>query len=201
MKLSRRSLRGRMEIIMAEKNRKRIKDLVLIAFFAALIAVCSWISVPMPHGVPVTLQTFAIFAAAGILGIKRSAFAVGVYIIMGAIGVPVFSGFEGGLGRLLGVTGGYIIGFLFSVILTGIITKKAGKSFPALVISMCAGLLVCYAFGAAWFMYVYTASKGATTLGAILSVSVLPFIIPDIAKILLAASVVKAIDKTKIIPE
>ena len=186
---------------MAENNRKRIKNLVMISFFTALMVVCSWITIPMPHGVPVTLQTFAIFTAVGILGAKRSALAVGVYITLGALGVPVFSNFEGGLGKLLGVTGGYIIGFIFSVLITGFIIKKAGKSFPVLVISMCAGLLVCYAFGAAWFMYIYTQSKSAITLGSILSVSVLPYIVPDIAKILLAVTVVKSIDKLKIITD
>ena len=87
-------------------------DLAYIAIFAVLIAICSWISIPMT--VPFTLQTFGVFMAVGVLGGKRGSLAVLVYILLGAIGVPVFAGFSGGLGILLNNTGGYIIGFLFS---------------------------------------------------------------------------------------
>lgn len=89
-------------------------DLAYIAIFAVLIAICSWISIPMT--VPFTLQTFGVFMAVGVLGGKRGSLAVLVYILLGAIGVPVFAGFSGGLGILLNNTGGYIIGFLFSAL-------------------------------------------------------------------------------------
>ena len=79
-------------------------DMAYIALMAVLMAVCSWISVPME--IPFTMQTFALFCALGLLGGRRGTIAVLVYILMGAIGLPVFSGFGGGLGRLLGVTGG-----------------------------------------------------------------------------------------------
>ena len=89
-------------------------DLAYIAIFAVLIAICSWISIPMT--VPFTLQTFGVFMAVGVLGGKRGSLAVLVYILLGVIGVPVFAGFSGGLGILLNNTGGYIIGFLFSAL-------------------------------------------------------------------------------------
>ena len=97
-----------------EATRNKTYDMVYIAIFAVLMAICSWISIPM--AVPFTLQTFGVFMAVGILGGKRGTFAVLIYIILGAIGVPVFAGFSGGIGVLLSSTGGYIIGFLFSAL-------------------------------------------------------------------------------------
>ena len=79
-----------------------------IALSAALISLCAWLSVPAP--IPFTMQTFAVFAVAGTLGARRSALALGTYILLGALGLPVFAGFQGGAGALLGATGGYILG-------------------------------------------------------------------------------------------
>ena len=84
--------------------------MVYIAVFAVLIAICSWISIPTT--VPFTLQTFAVFLAVGVLGGKRGSLSVLIYILLGAVGIPVFAGFSGGFGILLGQTGGYIVGFL-----------------------------------------------------------------------------------------
>ena len=92
-------------------NRFRVVDLTYMAVCAALIAICAWITVPA--AVPFTLQTFAIFFVLSLLGGKRGTIAILVYILLGAVGLPVFSGFNGGLGALLGTTGGYIFGFLF----------------------------------------------------------------------------------------
>ena len=169
------------------------RNISFMALSVALMAVCSWISLPLT--VPVTLQTFAVFTAAGLLGIKRGTAAVAVYIMLGAIGLPVFAGFAGGLGVLFGSTGGYIIGFVFSALVVGLITKIFGRETIALVISMTAGLLVCYIFGTAWFMYVYTQKSGAVALTTVLGWCVIPFIIPDIAKIVLAVIVVKRVSK------
>ena len=92
----------------------RLTQIVFIGLFAALIAVCSQIQIPGP--VPFTLQTFAVFLAAGLLGGKRGSIAVLIYILLGAIGLPVFAGFKGGIGALLGTTGGYILGFILSML-------------------------------------------------------------------------------------
>lgn len=100
-------------------TRSKTYDMVYIAVFAVLIAICSWISIPMT--VPFTLQTFAVFLAVGVLGGKRGSLAVLIYILLGAVGIPVFAGFSGGIGQLLGNTGGYIIGFLFSALLMWLI--------------------------------------------------------------------------------
>lgn len=98
-----------------ETKKMKTLDMVYIALFACLMAICAWISIP--GQIPFTLQTMGVFLAVGLLGGKRGTVAVLVYILMGAVGLPVFSGFAGGLGKLLGMTGGYIVGFLVSALL------------------------------------------------------------------------------------
>ena len=135
--------------------------------------------------VPFTLQTFGVFMAVGVLGGKRGSLAVLVYILLGAIGVPVFAGFSGGLGILLNNTGGYIIGFLFSALVMWAMESLWGKKPVIQILSMVVGLIVCYAMGTIWFM-VYTRTSGAVGLGTVLGWCVIPFIIPDLVKIALA---------------
>ncbi len=159
-------------------------DLVYIALFAALMAVCSWISIPTT--VPFTLQTFGVFMAVGILGGKRGTLAVLVYILLGAVGLPVFAGFSGGIGALLGTSGGYIVGFLFSALTMWLMENILGRSAAVQIVSMVAGLIVCYAFGTVWFMAVYTSQTGAVGLMTVLGWCIFPFIIPDLVKIALA---------------
>jgi biotin transport system substrate-specific component len=162
----------------------KTRDLVLIALFAALMALCAWITIPSV--VPFTMQTFGVFMAVGLLGGKRGTLAVLVYILLGAVGLPVFSGFGGGAGVLFGKTGGYIIGFLASALTMWGIFKIGGKSWVIRGLGMLAGLLVCYAFGTAWFMVVYMRANGPVTLMTVLSWCVIPYIIPDLIKIALA---------------
>ena len=136
--------------------------------------------------VPFTLQTFGVFMAVGVLGGKRGSLAVLVYILLGTIGVPVFANFTGGFGILLNNTGGYIVGFLFSALVMWAIEAIWGKSPVVQILSMIAGLIVCYAMGTVWFMVVYTKTSGAVSLGTVLGWCVIPFIIPDLVKIALA---------------
>ncbi len=164
-----------------ENRNKKTLDIVYVGIFAAIIAVCSWISIPLT--VPFTLQTMGIFTAVGILGGKRGTLSVLIYILLGAIGVPVFAGFSGGIGIILGTTGGYIIGFLFSALIMWGIEKIFGKSLIVLAISMVIGLWVCYAIGTVWFMEVYAKTSGTVGLGTVLGWCVIPFIIPDLVKI------------------
>jgi hypothetical protein len=165
-------------------TRSKTYDMVYIAVFAVLIAICSWISIPTT--VPFTLQTFAVFLAVGVLGGKRGSLSVLIYILLGAVGIPVFAGFSGGFGILLGSTGGYIIGFLFSALLMWGMEALLGKKTWVLGLSMVLGLIVCYAIGTVWFMAVYTKNSGPVGLAAVLSWCVIPFIIPDLIKIALA---------------
>lgn len=165
-------------------KRLNIRDMAYIGTFAALIAACSWIMVP--SAVPFTLQTFGVFTALGILGGKRGTFAVLTYILLGTLGVPVFAGFTGGIGILLGSTGGYIVGFLVTALLMWAGENLFGGGRLTLAISMVLGLLACYAVGTVWFMSVYTRTTGPVGLTAVLGWCVIPFIIPDLIKIALA---------------
>ena len=178
----------------------KLTDMILIGLFAALIAVCAQIQIPA--AVPFTLQTFAIFLAAGLLGGKRGTVSVVIYILLGMVGLPVFAGFKGGIAALLGTTGGYIIGFIFSALLMWALEKPVSSLFgketgadskknifrkmagPA--ISMILGLIVCYIFGTAWFVIVYTNTKEPIGIMTALGWCVFPFIIPDLIKIALA---------------
>ena len=147
-------------------------DIAFIAMFSAILAVCSWISIPA--AVPFTLQTFGVFLAVGVLGGKRGTLTVLTYILMGMIGVPVFAGFSGG------------IGFLFSAIVMWLMECLLGKKKWVLILSMIFGLLVCYLFGTIWFMFVYARSTGAIGMWTALTWCVIPYIIPDGIKIGLA---------------
>ena len=165
-------------------TRSKTYDIVYIAVFAVIMAICSWISIPA--AVPFTLQTFGVFIAAGVLGGKRGTLSVLVFILLGAGGIPVFANFSGGIGVLVGPTGGYIIGFLFSALVMWAMEKLPGKKSIMQIVSMVVGLVVCYAFGTAWFMVVYGKANGPVGLVTALGWCVFPFIIPDLIKIALA---------------
>lgn len=175
------------------KKRPDIRGMVYIALFAVLMAVCSWISIPAT--VPFTLQTFAVFAATGLLGGKRGTLAICLYILLGMVGIPVFAGFSGGPGCILGPTGGYIVGFALSAAVVWAVTAKWGRKTLALILSMGLGLAVCYAFGTAWFMAGYARQSGAIGWGTALAWCVVPFILPDCAKIALAIFVTKRLER------
>ncbi len=163
--------------------RFRTKDLCYMALMAVLIAVCSWISVQTV--VPFTLQTFAVFCALELLGGARGTVAVAVYLLLGAAGAPVFAGFTGGLGILLGSTGGYLLGFL----LTGLVYwlfERLGRSLWLRVAALLLGLALCYAFGTLWFVEVYSRANGPLSVMTALSWCVLPFLLPDGLKLVLA---------------
>ena len=160
-------------------QRSKTYDIVYIAVFAVIMAICSWISIPA--AVPFTLQTFGVFIAVGVLGGKRGSLSVLVFILLGAIGIPVFANFSGGIGVLAGPTG-----FLFSALLMWAMEKLPGKKSVMQIVSMIAGLIVCYAFGTVWFVIVYGRMNGPIGFTAALASCVVPFIIPDIIKIALA---------------
>ena len=159
-------------------------DLAYVAVCAALMAVCSWISIPAT--VPFTLQTFAVFCSLGLLGGRRGTAAILVYLLLGALGVPVFAGFSGGIGILFGTTGGYLLGFILMGLVYWLGERLSMDSRNIRIASMVLGLLLCYAFGTAWFMFVYARQAGAIALGTALAWCVIPFILPDLVKLALA---------------
>ena len=165
--------------------RFRTVDMAYVALFAVLMAVCAWISIPMV--VSFTLQTFAIFAALLTLGGRRGTYAVIVYLMLGLVGLPVFAGFKGGPGALLGATGGYIVGFFATALLYWLVTARLGDSLPVAATACVLGLAVCYAFGTAWFLKVYSMQPGSSmNLAKALRLCVTPFILPDLGKLALA---------------
>jgi len=161
---------------------KRVRDLVYIALFTALIAVCAQITIPTT--IPFTLQTFAIFLAVAMLRDFRALFSVAIYIFLGAVGVPVFAGFKGGFGVLASATGGFIIGFILIPIVMILFYKLFKYKIWASALSMVLGLLLCYLCGSLWFGLVYTARS--ITFWEILKICVIPFLLFDTAKIVLA---------------
>lgn len=166
------------------KATQKTRDMAYIALFAVLLAVCSWISVPT--AVPFTLQTLGVFLAVGVLGGRRGTLSVLVYLLMGTVGIPVFSGFTGGLGHLLHVTGGYLVGFLLCALVMWAVESLCGTKTWARIIAMVLGLISCYLFGSVWYLIVYARSSGAVGFGSVLTWCVLPFLLPDAVKIALA---------------
>ncbi|MBQ4641850.1 MAG: biotin transporter BioY [Oscillospiraceae bacterium] len=161
--------------------------MALCGLFAALLALCAWLSFPMGDAA-VTLQTFGVFLCLGLLGGSRGTIAIFVYLLLGAVGLPVFSGFRGGLGALLGVTGGYLTGFLVCALVYWLLSVLLPSKQ---LLAMIAGLLTCYCFGSLWYYYIYIDSGTAVNLGLILAKCVLPYLLPDAIKLSLALILTK----------
>ena len=159
------------------------KHMVRAALFAGVMAVCAWLAVPISD-IGFTMQTFGIFLALGLLGGKWGTVSIGLYLLLGLVGLPVFSGFRGGPGMLLGVTGGYLWGFLLSGLVYWAL-ERFGKLGAMMV-----GLLICYACGTLWFLQY---SGGGWAL--VLLRCVVPYVIPDGIKIALAWSLSKRLSR------
>ena len=147
------------------------------------MTICAWISVPV-FDIAFTLQTLAVFLTLGLLGGKRGSAAILIYLLLGAAGMPVFSGFRGGIGVLAGVTGGYLWGFLFSG-LTYWVLERFGK-LPAMI----AGQIACYVCGSAWF-YLYAGGG----LWLIFLRCVIPYLIPDALKLALSCFLTRRLSR------
>ena len=165
-----------------------LKSMTYISVMSVIIAICAWLTIPA--AVPFTMQTFGVFFALLFLGGKKGTAAIALYLILGAIGLPVFSGFSGGMGHILGTTGGYMLGFLITGIIYTIFEKN-GKSVKISVLSLILGLLACYIFGTLWFS-IYKEDMGFIPA---LSVCVLPFVVPDLVKLALAVMIAGKIKK------
>ena len=162
----------------------KTKDIVYISLFAVLMVVCSYISIPT--AIPFTMQTFAVYFAFNFLGAKKGTLSVCVYLLLGALGLPVFANGTSGIGMIMGITGGYMIGWIFSGLAMWIVEKLLCKKLWAQAVSMFIGLIVCYIIGTLWYMVVYAHYSGAIGLWTALTWCVFPFVIPDILKLGLA---------------
>ena len=115
--------------------------------------------------------------------------------LLGLAGLPVFAGFQGGAGTLLGVTGGYILGFGASALVYWLVTTRLGTALPVSILACVLGLVVCYAFGTAWFLVAYARASGPIGVTAALGMCVLPFVVPDLIKLALAALLSRRVGK------
>ena len=169
----------------------RTYRIVYTGIFAVLLVICSWISIPTM--IPFTLQTFGVFLTVLLLGGKQGTISIFVYLLLGAVGIPVFSNFGAGLGYLLGNTGGYAIGFLFVGLASWLFEKLFGCKRWIQLTSIVFGLILCYAFGTFWFLNISMSSRNSYGTMTALTMCVFPFIIPDICKLILALFISKRV--------
>jgi len=168
---------------------QKIIQMAEIALMSAVLCVISPFTIPVPMSpVPLSLATFAVYLAAALLGPKKGVFSVLVYLLLGMIGLPVFSGFSGGIGVLVGPTGGYLTGYVLCALVTGLLMGRGVNNILAMVL----GTLVCYSLGTLWFMIVM---KSTYTFVQALLVCVVPYLIFDAVKILAVAAVAAPIRK------
>lgn len=166
-------------------KRMKVNIMILCALFAALSAVLSQIIIPI-GAVPVNMTHLSIFIAAGLLGAKYGAISQIVFVLLGVSGVPVFSGFTAGIGKLVGPTGGFIIGYIVCAFVAGVLIERSGKSMKMLIASMIVGMLCSYLLGILWYAYITRSS-----LIAAFSVCILPFLLGDAIKIILSSVLIK----------
>ena len=172
-------------------NHNMVRDLCYIALFATLIIVCSQFEIPLPGGVPMTLQTLIIPIAGIVLGARRGTIATIVYLLLGAVGLPVFAGFSGGISKLAGMTGGFLLSFPIMAWCAGMFSKK--NDYIMTAIGLVVGAAANYAVGSIMFMAL-TKMDLAGTLAA----CVIPFIPTAIIKIVLAEILGLLLKKTLI---
>ena len=167
----------------AVKQGMDVKSLTLIGIMAAICCVLGPWQIPIGP-VPISLQIIAVCLCSYVLGAKKGAVAVLIYVLLGLVGLPVFAGAKSGGPALFGPTGGYIIGFIFMAFIGGLFIEKAGiKKIYIHIIGLVLGLLVCYLFGTIWFTVVNT--KGINFTQA-LGYCVYPFIPFDLGKIVIS---------------
>ena len=169
----------------------KTRDMTIIAVMAALICVAGPLSIAIGP-IPLSLASFAVYLAGAVLGAKRGTLAVALYLLIGLVGVPVFSGFSGGLQKLAGVTGGYLVGYLPCALITGLAVKPEGGDTPKwkLPAFMVLGTAVLYLIGTAWFMI-----QTKNTLAAAMGMCVVPFLPGDAIKIVAATLLAPPIRK------
>ncbi|MDD3414107.1 MAG: biotin transporter BioY [Lachnospiraceae bacterium] len=163
-----------------ENKRESISNLTLIGLMAAVTCVLGPLSIPIGP-VPITFTNLAIYLTVILLGWKKGTISYIIYLLIGLVGIPVFSGFTGGPGKLFGPTGGYLIGFAFMALISGIFVDKFKGKIGFYVVGMVLGIAVTYLFGTAWLAY-----QASMSFTAALGAGVIPFIPGDLVKIVIA---------------
>ena len=171
--------------VAVDNQKIKTKQMVLIALMTAVTCVLGPLSIPLPFSpVPISFTNFAIFLAIFVLGMKNGTISFIIYLLLGAVGVPVFSSFRGGLQVLAGPTGGYLIGFIFLALIMGFALDHFDRKLVPTIIGMIIGMVVCYAFGTVWLAKLLSLSfKEGLMMG------VIPYLPGDAAKIIIAAIV------------
>ena len=162
----------------------KTKDMTITAVMAALLCVAGPLSISIGP-IPLSLASFAVYLAGAVLGAKKGTLAVAIYLLLGLVGVPVFSGFQGGFQKLIGVTGGYLVGYLPCALITGLgVCENHEKQPPKWLLPVCMviGTAVLYFIGTAWFMI-----QTKNTLAAAMGMCVVPFLLGDAVKIVAAS--------------
>ncbi len=172
------------------KKKNKTSDLIKIALGAAVMCVLAPVSFPVGT-VSVSLATLGVYIVAAVFGKYRAAISMLIYASLGAVGLPVFSGFSGGISRLLWSGGGFIVGYIPCAFITGLIIDLLENKKIAYPLGMAAGTVLCYACGALWYMFIMKASFGSA-----LSVCVVPFLIFDAVKITIASFAAYSIRST-----
>ena len=171
--------------VAVDNQKIKTKQMVLIALMTAVTCVLGPLSIPLPFSpVPISLTNFAIFLAIFVLGMKNGTISFIIYLLLGAVGVPVFSSFRGGFQVLAGPTGGYLIGFIFLALIMGFALDHFDRKLVPIIIGMIIGMAVCYTFGTVWLAKLLSLSfKEGLMMG------VIPYLPGDAAKIIIAAIV------------
>ncbi len=168
---------------MAGNVNTHTKQLARIGLMSAIICVAGPLSIPLPFSpVPVSLCTLAIYFSAMVLGAKRGALSTAIYLLLGLAGLPVFAGFSGGPGKLLGPTGGYLIGYLFLAAISGFFAERFSRCLPLLLLGMLLATAVCYLIGTLWL-----ARQLETTFLQALLLGTIPYLPFDFFKLIVAA--------------
>ncbi|MCR5799341.1 MAG: biotin transporter BioY [Lachnospiraceae bacterium] len=171
---------------MTETKRFSAKNMALIGMMTAIICICGPLSVPIGP-IPVSLTPLAIFLTVCIIGKNKGTFATILYLLIGLVGLPVFSGFTGGPGKLLGPTGGYLVSFFLMAYIAGIFIEKF-DNVPLQMLGCLLGLTVSYTIGTIWLSF-----QASMSIKEALAVAVLPFVIFDLIKIVIAVLLGKAV--------
>lgn len=167
---------------MAMKNPTKTYRLALIGVMTAILCILGPLSIPLPFSpVPLSLTNFAILLAVFLLGWKWGTVSCGIYLLLGLVGVPVFSGFSGGMAKLLGPTGGYLVGFLLLAVISGLFVEKFEQARLPVAAGMALGMLVDNLFGTLWLAILMKLSFGQA-----LMMGVVPYLAGDAVKLIVA---------------
>lgn len=168
------------ERTMETEKKFSITQIAVIGVMTAVICILAPFSLPIGP-VPISFTNLAIYVALYVLGMKRGTVSYLIYLLIGLVGVPVFSGFTGGPQKLFGPTGGYLIGFIPMAVIAGVVIDKCMKKWYFCLLAMIAGTWVCYLIGTAWLAF-----QANMTFKAALAAGVIPFIVEDLIKMILA---------------